>query len=53
MGVEAVLSMAVVVVAAAVASICVAVVEHEARRLHASMERLAAAAGSPSPEGSR
>lgn len=44
----AVVSMGVVVVGAAVASVCVAVLDHEARRLEAATRRLAAVtAGSP------
>ena len=50
----AVVSMAVVIVGAGVAAVCVAVVEHEARRLEAAMRRLGGAvAGSPDLGGSR
>lgn len=54
MGTVGAVGMGVIVVGAAVASLCVAAVEREARRLAAATRRLAeATAGIPVPEGSR
>lgn len=54
MGVLAGVSLAVVLVAAAVAALCVAVVEREVRRLDVALQRLAGVvAGSSATEGNR
>lgn len=54
MGALGVVSVSVVVVAAAVTAVCVAAVEHESRRLHAAARRLTAVvAGSPGAGGTR
>lgn len=54
MGAVAIVGVAVVVVAAGVTGVCVAVVEHESRRLAAAARRLAGiVAGSPVVGGTR